>query len=96
MRRFRLSAGGSANYKHSSARAEGPTRRIRTNTALRTFRVPPEARWLYLKSMAPQPTIGQLVDEAMTAIDRDNPSLVLVRRHNTFRSADAKPFDQPV
>src|SRR5260221_2962728 len=39
------------------------------------FWVPPEARWKYLKSMAPQPTIGQLVDDAMTAIERDNPSL---------------------
>jgi type I restriction enzyme M protein len=39
------------------------------------FWVPPEARWKYLKSMAPQPTIGQLVDDAMTAIERDNPTL---------------------
>jgi N-6 DNA Methylase/HsdM N-terminal domain len=37
--------------------------------------VPPEARWIYLKSMAPQPTIGRLVDDAMGAIERDNPSL---------------------
>ena len=43
--------------------------------ALNIFWVPPEARWTYLKSMAPQPTIGQLVDDAMTAIERDNPSL---------------------
>jgi type I restriction enzyme M protein len=39
------------------------------------FWVPPEARWTYLKSQAPQPTIGRLVDDAMTAIERDNPSL---------------------
>src|SRR5215204_2054552 len=32
--------------------------------ALNIFWVPPEARWAYLKSMAPQPTIGQLVDDA--------------------------------
>jgi type I restriction-modification system DNA methylase subunit len=37
--------------------------------------VPPEARWAYLKGQAPQPTIGQLVDDAMSAIERDNPSL---------------------
>ncbi len=43
--------------------------------AVGIFWVPPEARWQYLKSMAPQPTIGQLVDEAMSAIERDNPSL---------------------
>src|SRR5690606_38725412 len=39
------------------------------------FWVPPEARWQYLKSVAPQATIGQLVDNAMEAIERDNPSL---------------------
>ncbi len=39
------------------------------------FWVPPEARWHYLKSMAPQPTIGQLIDDAMTAIERDNQTL---------------------
>ncbi len=43
--------------------------------AVSIFWVPPEARWQYLKSMAPQPTIGQLVDNAMSAIERDNPSL---------------------
>ena len=43
--------------------------------AVSIFWVPPEARWKYLKSMAPQPTIGQLVDDAMSAIERDNPSL---------------------
>jgi type I restriction enzyme M protein len=42
------------------------------------FWVPPEARWNYLKSMAPQPTIGQLIDDAMTAIERDNASLKAV------------------
>ncbi len=39
------------------------------------FWVPKEARWDYLKSNAPQPTIGKIVDDAMTAIERDNPSL---------------------
>ena len=43
--------------------------------AVSIFWVPPEARWAYLKSMAPQPTIGRLVDDAMTAIERDNTSL---------------------
>ena len=39
------------------------------------FWVPKEARWSHLKAKAPQPTIGTLVDDAMTAIERDNPSL---------------------
>ena len=39
------------------------------------FWVPKEARWRHLKANAPQPTIGTLVDDAMSAIERDNPSL---------------------
>src|SRR5712691_11226363 len=39
------------------------------------FWVPKEARWSYLKASAPQPTIGTTVDDAMTAIERDNSSL---------------------
>ena len=39
------------------------------------FWVPPEARWTHLKSIARQPTIGQFVDDAMSAIERDNPTL---------------------
>ena len=37
--------------------------------------MPKEARWTALKAAAPQPTIGTLVDDAMAAIERDNPSL---------------------
>jgi type I restriction enzyme M protein len=43
--------------------------------ALNIFWVPPEARWSHLKAQAKQPTIGQLVDDAMSGIERDNPSL---------------------
>jgi len=43
--------------------------------ALKIFWVPPEARWSHLKSQAKQPTIGELVDTAMTGIERDNVSL---------------------
>jgi type I restriction enzyme M protein len=39
------------------------------------FWVPPEARWSHLKAAAPQPTIGEIVDDAVAAIERDNPSL---------------------
>ena len=39
------------------------------------FWVPKEARWQHLKASAPQPAIGTLIDDAMTAIERDNPSL---------------------
>jgi type I restriction enzyme M protein len=43
--------------------------------AVSIFWVPREARWAHLKANAPQPTIGILVDDAMSAIERDNPSL---------------------
>jgi len=43
--------------------------------AVSIFWVPREARWQHLKANAPQPTIGTLVDDAMTAIERDNPTL---------------------
>jgi type I restriction enzyme M protein len=43
--------------------------------AVNIFWVPPEARWTHLKSQAPQPTIGRLIDDAMEGIERDNPSL---------------------
>ena len=39
------------------------------------FWVPPEARWSGLKAQARQPAVGRLVDDAMTAIERDNPAL---------------------
>jgi len=43
--------------------------------ALSIFWVPPEARWPHLKAQARQSTIGQLVDDAMAGIERDNPAL---------------------
>ena len=43
--------------------------------AVQIFWVPPEARWTHLKAQARQSTIGQLVDEAMDGIERDNPVL---------------------
>jgi type I restriction enzyme M protein len=39
------------------------------------FWVPREARWTVLQGKATQSTVGKLVDDAMVAIERDNPSL---------------------
>jgi len=39
------------------------------------FYVPPQARWDYLQSRAKLPTIGKDIDEAMEAVEKDNPSL---------------------
>lgn len=43
--------------------------------ALNVFWVPPEARWDYLQDRAKQPDIGKLIDDAMDAIEKDNPGL---------------------
>src|ERR1700761_9410416 len=39
------------------------------------FWVPPGARWTYLQNSAKQPSIGKIVDDAMVAVERDNPRL---------------------
>ena len=39
------------------------------------FWVPKEARWSHLQASAKQPTIGKLIDDAMLAIEKLNPSL---------------------
>ncbi|MGH2344872.1 MAG: type I restriction-modification system subunit M, partial [Chloroflexota bacterium] len=39
------------------------------------FWVPLDARWSMLQANARQPTIGKLIDDAMTAIEKENPSL---------------------
>jgi type I restriction enzyme M protein len=39
------------------------------------FWVPKEARWSHLQAQAKQPSIGKVVDDAMVAIERDNPRL---------------------
>ena len=55
------------------------------------FWVPPEARWQHLKNQARQPTIGRLVDDAMTAVERDNPALrdVLPKEYGRDASGQA-------
>ncbi|WP_456370801.1 N-6 DNA methylase, partial [Thermodesulfatator atlanticus] len=39
------------------------------------FYVPPRARWSYIRERAKQPEIGQIIDDAMVAIEKENPSL---------------------
>ena len=48
------------------------------------FWVPKEARWSRLQGNAKQPTIGKFIDDAMVAIERDNPTLkgVLPKDYN--------------
>ena len=51
------------------------------------FWVPKEARWDTLVANAKQPTIGILIDEAMDAVERDNPTLKGVLPKNYAREA---------
>ncbi len=44
-------------------------------TAEKVFYVPPSSRWDWLQGRAKLPAIGKDVDEAMDAIEKDNPSL---------------------
>ncbi|MDZ4159208.1 MAG: class I SAM-dependent DNA methyltransferase [Anaerolineaceae bacterium] len=53
----------------------------------RVFWVPKEARWAFLRANAKQPNIGNLVDEAMLAIERDNPALKGVLPGNYGRAS---------
>lgn len=55
--------------------------------AKNVFWVPQEARWDYLRDNAKQPEIGKFVDDAMTAIERDNASLKGVLPKNYARPA---------
>jgi type I restriction enzyme M protein len=43
--------------------------------AEKVFYVPPIARWTWLQGRAKLPTIGKDIDDAMDAIEKDNPSL---------------------
>jgi type I restriction enzyme M protein len=44
-------------------------------SAANIFWVPKEARWSNLQANAKQPTIGKIVDDAMVAIEKENPTL---------------------
>lgn len=43
--------------------------------AEKVFYVPPSARWTWLQGRAKLPTIGKDIDDAMDAIEKDNPTL---------------------
>src|SRR5437773_848055 len=68
---FEAKHAGLQAQKAAGADAEDPDE----YRASSIFWVPKEARWSHLKASAPQPTIGTIVDDAMAAIERDNPSL---------------------
>jgi len=51
------------------------------------FFVPKKARWSYIKSNAKQPIIGQIIDDAMLAIEKENKTLKNVLPKNYSRPA---------
>lgn len=55
------------------------------------FWVPKEARWSYLQANAKQPIIGKVVDDAMDAIERENPALKGVLPKDYARPSLDKP-----
>ena len=63
--------------KHAALLAEYPGGAEDPNEyrAENVFWVPRSARWSHLKATAKQPGIGRRIDEAMLAIEKDNPSL---------------------
>jgi type I restriction enzyme M protein len=62
------------------AAAEDPDEYLAENV----FWVPKDARWSHLQGNAKQPTIGKLIDDAMSEIEKSNPSLkgVLPKDYN--------------
>jgi type I restriction enzyme M protein len=63
-----------------AAAAEDPDEYLAENV----FWVPKEARWSHLQDNAKQPTIGKLIDDAMSEVEKANPSLkgVLPKDYN--------------
>jgi len=74
-------------YKEISKDPEGDAEDKDEYLARTIFWVPPEARWGYIQKNARQSTIGNIVDSAMDAIERDNSSLKGVLPKNYGREA---------
>jgi type I restriction enzyme M protein len=87
--------------KHAALLAEDPTAAEDPDEYLaeNVFWVPKEARWSHLQDNARQPTIGKLIDDAMSAIETSNLGLkgVLPKDYNrpALRQGDARRIDRP-
>ena len=55
------------------------------------FWVPKEARWEHIQNQAKQPTIGRLIDDAMSGIERDNKALKGVLPKDYARPGPRRP-----
>ena len=55
------------------------------------FWVPAEARWESLRNQAKQPDIGQLIDRALVAIEKENPNTLQGKLDKRFGAARLEP-----
>lgn len=64
-----------AKLSSPEMQAEGADPEDKTEYAAeKVFYVPPSARWKWIQGRATLPTIGKVVDDAMEAIEKDNPA----------------------
>lgn len=76
------------SVQHDKAIAEGFDPEDRDfYTAENVFWVPQEARWGFVQQHAKQPNIGVIIDDAMDAVEKANPSLKGVLPKNYAREA---------
>ncbi len=66
---------GKYRMSNAEVRVRNPWPIRHSKFVLRHLPPPAEARWSHLQGSAKLPTIGKLVDDAMVAIERDNPRL---------------------
>lgn len=72
-------------YSELIAEGEGFEEDMDAYTADNIFFVPKEARWENIKAQAKKPTIGQIIDDAMVAIEKSNDGLKGVLPKNYAR-----------
>ena len=72
-------------YDELVAEGDGFEEDIDAYTEENVFFVPKDARWDYIKGSAKQPIIGQVIDEAMLAIEKENTILKGVLPKNYAR-----------
>jgi type I restriction enzyme M protein len=72
-------------YKQLVEETEGYEEERDAYLEVNVFYVPTKARWEFIKNSAKQPTIGQIIDDAMLAIERENSSLKGVLAKNFAR-----------
>lgn len=86
---------GSAEYIANEERRTKILESRDEYTSENVFWVPPEARWDHLQGSAKLPEIGVLLDRAMDAIEKENPTTRPTRRSGQWSSSSNKPSSSP-